>query len=231
MSAKGDDKGKGVVPAASSSALVAFAAEVASNIGGAGIALEGSTISVLLGAAAVPVIQTAASNLTGRRARAFDSRLQKHGVSPQAILASIVDDAEHFDLFRSAVSAALDTENEVKRRLLADVLLTGLMSADSVRASYARRVIGTISRIDTLEIIALGALEDAIQSGTGGVANRSEIVLAFREDAVDVLDAALAVLQSEGLVMQTAASEDGRWRLTGYGRLLLGELRSADGDG
>lgn len=213
--------------AASSAALVALATEVAANVAGAGIALEGSTVSILLGAAAVPVIQVAAAEVTGRRARAFDNRLRKHGVTPDRLLTTIVENPSHLDLFRIAVTAAMATDHDAKRRLLADALAIGTMAADAVDASYCRRALTTISRIDTLEIVALGAIEDAAAGGNG-IASRSEVITVFGPSAGDVLDAAVAVLNSEGLVLQATANEDGRWKLTGYGRRLLGELRAVE---
>lgn len=211
---------------AASSGLVALATEVAANVAGVGIALEGSTVSILLGAAAVPVIQTAAAQVTGRRARAFDKRLRKHGMSPELLLAKIVEDPANLDLFRIAVNAAMATEHEGKICLLADALAMGTMTAADVSASYARRAMTTISRIDTLEIVALGAIEKALAES--GTASRSEIITIVGPSAGDVLDASLAVLRSEGLVLPAAGNEDGRWRLTGYGRRLLSELTSAE---
>jgi hypothetical protein len=235
MSADSEKNGEGTGETGSetvvaSTALVALASEVAANVAGASIALEGSTLSILLGAAAVPVIQAAAAEVTGRRSRAFDRRLRKHGVTPDLLLAKIVEDPARLDLFRIAVNAALATDHEAKRRLLADALAAGTMSADAVDASYARRAVTTISRIDTLEIVALGAIEDTVASGENGAATRSEITAAIGLQAGDVFDAALAVLRSEGLVLQATINEDGRWKLTGYGRRLLGELRLAGSD-
>jgi hypothetical protein len=208
--------------------LVSLASQVAAGVAGAGIAMDGSTVSLLLGAAAVPVIQTAAASLVDRRSRSFDSRLRKHGVSPEGLLQRVMTDPGSFDLFRRSVSAALATSHEGKRKLLADILVSGILAKGEADSAYARRLIDTVSRIDALEILVLRSLEEAIEAGSSGKALRADIATRGNLTSVDMVDAALAVLQSEGLVMQSAGRDEQLWRISGYGRRLIGELREVD---
>ncbi|OHX03942.1 hypothetical protein [Micromonospora sp. WMMB235] len=226
------DPGDGGVAAVGA---VALATDLAANVLGASVALQGSAVAAILGAAAVPVVQRAATAVVERRAASFGERLRRRGVSAEDVLRAVTEDPRAYDLFRTALAAATDTEHEAKRALLADVLASGILTADGAAAAYARRVIHTVSRIDALEILLLDAVEDAAEQAIGGSGGRGGVSMVSIRSIMDgarqdMLDAGMAVLLAEGLLAVADASGTG-WRVSDYGRRVLREIRLIDEEG
>ncbi|WP_162952124.1 hypothetical protein [Streptomyces griseorubiginosus] len=215
-----------------SAEIMTLATEVASSVIGASVALQGSPMAAILGVASVPVIQRASARVLDRRAKHFGARLRRKGVSTEQVLTAIVEVPEAFDLFRSALTAAMATDDAAKRALLADVMASGVLSADEATKAYARRVVTSLSRIDSLEILVLGTLDqissEVSASKVPGAVTRRDLMHAFTSARPEMMDAGLAVLRAEGLA--SAVDGSNSWRISDYGRRIITEIRSVNSD-
>ena len=227
-----EDHGNDARRDVASAEIVSLATEVASSVIGASVALQGSPIAAILGVASVPVIQRASARVLDRRARHFGDRLHRKGVSTEQVLTAVVEVPEAFDLFRLALTAAMATESTAKRALLADVMASGVLSSDEATKAYARRVISSLSRIDSLEILVLKTLDQSSSevgaSNVPGAVTRRDLMHAFATARPEMMDAGLAVLRAEGLA--SAVESSNSWRISDYGRRIVTEIRSVDSD-
>lgn len=214
------------------SKAVDLANQAAVGAVGAGIAMGGSPLAVIAGAASVPILQAASQKLIERRAQKVSDRLAKRRISLLQMVELVQKDDVSLDLFRMATDAALSTASDEKRNLLIDIMVDGLLSDDKIDQAYARRVLQSLDRIDAVEVLVLNAIDKIATSGAGGSTmgsvGRRRILDDFPGTRVDIVDGGVAVLVSEGLVTESRSSggESG-FALSEYGRRLLAGLTSS----
>lgn len=176
-------------------------------------------VGAILGAASVPIISSVVEAVVERRADSFRRKLENAGVTPELLAHRIGQTPAFIDLVATATSAALSTDMEEKRSVLASYLSTVILDDATRDLAFDRRVLSCLARIDAVEVRVLALLR------AGGSLNRSALDAQLGSAPSDILDTVTAVVISEGLVI---GSLDTGLSMTSFGLRVVAELEAVE---
>jgi len=148
-----------------------------------------------------------------RRAAEFEEEvLDITGLSPEELLARLLDDEAASELFGQAVVKAIETAEEVKRHALARAVASGLLKEDQAAIDIAKLHARAIAM---LEIAHIRALLEIRESERGSYSQDK-----LRSWAGGALDLLLSELEQKNLIKRNRR-EKNLWEVTPFGNSLI----------